>query len=480
MFQRWYQLIVGILCSQVAWIVAFLTATSPLQAAVIVTGLAVATSVLLFPMLGIYLLSSLLIGQWPYSLITYLGLLCVGSAFVWLLLNQQSLLPGNHILYLSLVYLLLGVVSLINPKSTVDWRSNILSLGGHVSFVWLFTTMVTDRRNLLIVVRAMVFSGIVVAIIGLVQWRTHFVWIASTTYAVLAENSDAFRGKTAFDLQGWSGEFRVDSITGTPDFLPLYMQCLSPFVCLWIIRQKLWSLRLLGAAILLLFAAAHVLSFTRGALITTAIVVLLTAAIIDRKRLVLYGPMVGLLMVALMLTWTPTRQRILSMFELGTNETRDRVNTGGWRLKTIPVALEMISERPFFGVGLGQQKWNWPEHTIGVLVLDPKVVQPLPMHNDYILVPVELGVGGLGVLLCLILLTVLSLVRAYRIFNQRGDPEMVDVSLGTLIAFIGLAAAMTMYPIVDNFRYFWLLLGLSAALIRIANRLETHPEQLAN
>ncbi len=468
MLQRWYQLVVGIIFSQIIFIAAFLGSSSPLQAAIVVAGLTVAASIVLFPLFGVFILSGLLIGQWPYSLITYLGLLCVASALAWLLLHQRSVLPKNSILYLSLVYLLLGGLSLISPKSTVDWRSNLLALGGHVSFVWLFATMVTERRTVLTVVRIMVFSGICVAIIGLIQWRTHFVWMVSTTHAALAEQSEAYRGKTAFDLQAWSGEFRVDSITGTPDFLPLYMQCLTPFVCFWIVRQKLWSLRLAGVAVLLLFALAHVLSFTRGALLTTAVVVFLTALVIDRKRLVLYGPIGSLLLIAMMLSWTPTRERILSMFELGTNETRDRVNTGGWRLKTIPVALEMISERPFFGVGLGQQKWNWPEHTIGVLVMPPEVVNPLPIHNDYMLVPVELGLGGLLVLLCMLTLTLLCLVRAFRIFKAGGDLELAEVSLGTMLAVIGLGAAMTMYPIVDNFRYFWLLLGLAASLLRIA------------
>lgn len=472
MLQRWYQLILGVIASQVAWIAAFLLASSPLQATAIITGLAVATSILLFPQLGIFLLSGLLIGQWPFGLITYLGALCFASALAWLLLHQKSLLPRSPILYASLLYLLLGGLSLISPKSTVGARSNILALAGHVSFVWLYVTMASDRRMLLTVVRIMVFSGICVAIIGLIQWRTHFVWIVSTTHAALAENTKAYRGMTAFDLQGWSGEFRVDSITGTPDFLPLFMQCLTPFVCFWIIRQTKWSLRLAGALVLLLFAAAHVLSFTRGALLTTGLVVFLTALVIDRRRLMFYGPIVSLLLVAVMLSWTPTRERILSMFELGSNETRDRVNSGGWRLKTIPVALEMISERPFLGVGLGQQKWNWPEHTIGVLVLAPEVVEPLPIHNDYMLVPVELGLGGLLVLLCLLALTLRSLLRLYRVYSAQGDRELAELCLGTLLAFTGLAAAMTMYPIVDNFRYFWLLLGIAASLARIASTTE--------
>jgi O-antigen ligase len=245
------------------------------------------------------------------------------------------------------------------------------------------------------------------------------------------------------------------------------MQSLSPFVALWIVRQKSWGLRVAGLAVLALFAIAHVLSFTRGALLTTAAVAVLSAWVIDRKRLIAYGPIAAIVLVVAMLSWSPLRGRMLTFLSLESKESRETVNTGGWRLRTIPVALTLISERPFLGLGLGQQRWNWPESTFGDLIPDPRVVDPLPIHNDYLLIPAELGVGGGIVLVLLIAIAVRNLLQIASYFRDRGDLVLSDTATATWLAILGIAMAMTMYPIVDNFRYFWLLLAVTAALMRI-------------
>jgi hypothetical protein len=467
MIPRWYGLGVAIIGAQVIWVVALCMALTPLHAIVAVIGLVAAIAILLIPQYGVLLLSALLIGQWPANLITYLGLLTLASTLAWLLLHQKQLLPKSAILYLSGCYFLIALLSLISSKTNIDVRSHVLALAGHCSFVWLFATLVTTRQLLLNVLRLMVASGVVTALIGLVQWRTHFVWIASTTRDALTFGKGPQLEKTAFELQGWQGQFRIDSITGTPDFLPLYMQCLSPFVALWIVQQKTWGRRLAGIAVLGLFAVAHVLSFTRGALITTAGVAVLVAWSIDRKRTIAYAPLAGLCLFLVMLSWAPLRGRLLSMFELAKNESIETVNTGGWRLRTIPVALKMISERPILGLGLGQQRWNWPESSIGDLIPDPRIVEPLPLHNDYLLVPVEIGIGGVVVLLLFIVVSIRQLHQAAVYFKARDDLELAIAAQGTLLAIAGLAMAMAFYPIVDNFRYFWLLLAVAAALLCI-------------
>lgn len=467
MFQRWYRLFFCIVISQFVWAAAFLSAPSSWIALGLPVGIVCAGAILIYPQVGALLLSSLLIGQWPWNIISYLGALTFASAAAWLLIHKLRLFPNSAILWITSLFFLVGLASVIYPSTSIDLRSQIITLGAHCAIVWLFVTVMSNRKMLLLSVRLMVLSGIITALIGLVQWRTHFVWIASTTHSVLEIDKEAFRDKSAFDLQQWRGQFRIDSITGTPDFLPLYMQSLTPFVGFWIVRQKALSLRILGLVILALFALAHVLSYTRGALLSTAVVLFLLAWVIDRKRLLFYGPIVTLIGAMAMMSWGPWRDRLVSMIDLSTSETADRVNTGAWRLRTIPVAIQLIGERPLLGVGLGQQRWNWPEYTIGDLIPDPKLATPPPIHNDFLLIAVEVGVGGLILVVALVFTALTTLYRLATWYEQSGDFELADLSRGTMLALIGLAAAMSMYPIVENFRYFWLLLGLAAALSRI-------------
>ncbi|MCC6510955.1 MAG: O-antigen ligase family protein [Pirellulaceae bacterium] len=467
-WRNWLGWVVGAVMAQFLWAAAYFVAPSPLYALAAVIGLGTACAIFVAPHIGVLLLSTLLIGQWPGNLITYLGLLTAVSALVWLWLNHQLMLPKSSILYLTLAFLLVGAISLLAPQTDIGARSHLLSLAGRCSLVWLFVTLVIHRSFLLVLVRLLVASGIATAIIGLIQWRTHFTWITSTTHGVLAQS--AFRNKTVMDLQGWQGQFRIDSITGTPDYLPIYMQSLAPFVAFWILRRQRWYERLAGVIVLALFAMAHVLSFTRGALLTTFVVVVLLAWMIDKKRFIVYGPALAVCMLVAMLSWGPTRERLISMIEINREEARGNVNTGAWRLSIIPVAIKMIGQRPFVGCGLGQQRWNWPEETLGVLIPDPKVIDPLPIHNDYLLVGAELGIGGLIVLILLLSVSCLQLHQLAKFFRARGDPELQDVARSALLAMIGIAMAMLMYPMVDSFRYFWLFLGITASLWRISSQ----------
>ncbi len=451
---------------QVIWALIYFFAPSPWMALAGIAAAPIAIGICIYPQLGVLLLSLLLIGQWPNNAVTYLGLITICSAIAWLLLNGRPLIIGDWLLFLTIGFLALGVISLIQPQTSIDTVPSLLSLAGRCSIVWMFATLITRRDLLLNCFRLMIASGIATALIGLVQWRTHFTWITSTTHDVLAKAK--FRDKSVMDLQGWQGQFRIDSITGTPDYLPLYMQSLIPFVAYWILRQQTLSRRLAGLFVLSIFAAAHVLSFTRGALLTTIAVVLLLVWQIDRKRLIAYGPAVAAILLIGMLSWTPTRERLLSMVEINREEAKGNVNTGEWRLKIVPVALDMISRHPFVGYGLGQQRWNWPKETHGVLIPDPKVIDPLPIHNDYLLVSTEMGLGAFAIVVLLLSVSSIQLHQLAKQFESSGDRVMRDTARATQIALLGMALAMLMYPMLDSFRYFWLFLGATVSMKRIA------------
>lgn len=465
-FPPWTRIVLGGIVALTIW-VALLLMPSPLHSMGYMVAILGVLTILVSPQFGVYALVSLLIGQWPWNILRYLGLLTLVSSLAWLLIHQKRLLPRNVVLFFTVLFFLLVLASAIHPQTSVEILSQVLAYGGNCAVVWLLVAMVNCRKMMSMVIRLMVISGIVTAIIGLIQWRTHFIWISSTTFRALAYNQKAFNAEAGFELQQWRGQFRIDSITGTPDYLPLYMQILIPFVGLWVVRQKSWMRRFAGLGILGLFGIAHVLSFTRGALVTTAVVLFLLAWVIDRKRLFLYGPIVTLIGVMVMMSWGPWRERLVSMIDLSAPEASERVNTGAWRLRAIPVGIQIIFEHPFLGVGVGQGKWNWPESALGVLIPDPDIVEPMPFHNDYLGVGIEMGVAGLLVLLVMLLTTIYRLKSLADRFRLIGDPEFADIALALMIGIIGLAGAMTMYPLVNEFRYFWLVFGLAGALERI-------------
>lgn len=460
----WMFVAMGTIVAAAVWGLLLLISPSPIMATAAIAAGATAILILLQPTVGIYLLVFLMIGQWPYNMISYLGLLTVAS-YAWKrLLQQQPLIPHSRLFWIVAVYVLFVLLSAAFAKTDIDLRSQVLAQVGNLAFVWLFSTFIDSRQRLMSILQTVMAAGIVTSLIGLIQWRTHFLWIVSTTRYALATHSDLFRQSTGFDLQQWGGQFRVDSITGTPDYLPLYLQCLIPMVALAIPLYREILPRCLGLGLLGLFGVCHLLSYTRGALLTTLVVLFCIGWTLDRRRLMFYSPFVLALGMLVILSWGPWRDRFATMFALSAPESGQKENTGMWRLRTIPVGIEMFLDRPLFGFGIGQQQWNWPESTYGTLIPDPEILEPLPIHNDYLRVAIELGVGGISMILLMLLTSMLQMHWAAVGWAAEGDRWMAAMANAVKIATLGIAAAMCMYPITGNFRYYWLLIGLSSAI----------------
>ena len=451
-----------------------LAMVSPLRALAIAVAIPGALVVLLAPRLGVYGLAATLIGQWPWNGMRYFGILVVASALAWQLLRRQRVLPPNPILLLMGLFVVFVLLSTISPRSRIGMRSMVLTYLGHFTLVWLFAILIDSRQAVQTVIRVMVSAGVIVAIIGLVQWRTHFVWAASTTAVELSLAS--FADKTGMDLQGWLGTFRIDSITGTPDLYALYMQTLMPFVIFWTVRQRSLIRWLGGGLILGLLGVTHLLSFTRGALVTTGLVLFLVGWMLDRRRLIACGPVLILVGCVTLLAWSPLRQRVLSMLTFKPAPgVEAHLESGKWRLAVLPYAFRMLLENPITGIGVEQTRYHWPDEAKH-LIPSVKGLAPVELHQSYLKVGIELGWGGLAVFLLLIFTTLQRLYWVAGRFQALGDRQLADTARAMLAAFIGLVFALLMYPMLETFRYFWLLLGLTGSLLHLEKSLLRHQE----
>jgi len=461
-------LLIGVGCAQFGLVALLLVMFSPPVAFGLAAAIPAVAAILLWPPLGAYVVAATLIGNWPWNLSRHVGMVATGSALLWVLRTRRPLFPRSPLLWLMGLYTLLVLASTINPPTReLIWPAALV----HVSFLaltWLFVSVVDDRRRVRVVVSLMVGSGVVTAAVGFVQARAHFVWPASTTAYALTQEIN--RGQSGLDLQGWQGRFRIDSITGTPDFLPLYLQSLMPFVFFWLVRQESRRRRLLGMAVLLMFGVAHLLSYTRGPILTTAIVAFLMGWMVSRRRVLAFTPGAAVLAFAGLMAWAPMRERLLAAATSGVEE----LESTAWRVGTIPIGIEMMLRRPLLGVGIGQQQLNWPESAAHLVPMVPGAVAPL--HNSYLMAGAELGVGGLLVLVALIGVAWRQLAATARRFEALGETELASYARACLVAFIGVAVAMLGYPMLGSFRYLWLLLALAAALVRTAERMALTPE----
>ena len=458
----------AVACMQSGVTASLFALTSPLRAVIVALALPCAVAIFLSPHLGAYMIAAILIGHWPWGVMRYFGMLVAASTFMWLFLRRERIFPFNPILLWAALFTGFVLISTISPRTRIGLWTTALAFVGHFTLVWIFVALLDSRSAVLRVVQLMVLSGVATAVIGLIQWRTHFVWPASTTYYADASQGD-FVGKSALELQGWLGQFRIDSITGTPDMLPLYLQTLMPFVAFWLVRQHSRVRQVIGMLILALFGVVHFLSFTRGAILTTLVVVAMIGWMIDKRRMVVFGPTLALVGFAALMSWEPMRERIISLIALTPSLQEDaHLESSRWRLAVLPIGVKVLFERPLLGMGAGQQRYNWPPSARHLI---PEVEEPTVIHNSYLQIGIEIGIGGLTALLVLMMIIFRELRRLARRFLALGDCEMADVARASLIAFLGIALAMMAYPMLDSFRYFWLLAGLTGAMVRLEGAL---------
>jgi O-antigen ligase len=415
------------------------------------------------PHAGLYLITAAMIVSWPGGLIKFAGLALTGSALLWALATRRRLLVGDPLLAI-----LAGLTALVGlsalTKGSEEASALATSYLGFLTFYWAVSTMADRPIVVRRLVGAMLLSGLVIALIGFVQFRSPFIWFASTT---AAESALAFRaGTDALSLQQWGGAFRVDSLTGTPDFMGLSMQILLPFAFFWTLRQPTPLRRAVGLGLLLTLAVAMLLSFTRGVMVSTvAIVIPFVAAKIGWRRSLPALIVGGLLVGATVAAWEPLRTRAVSTVTEWTGD--DPRSAGGWRRAVWPVATEMFLDYFWTGAGIGRQRELFRDYAPAALLVPIDDLQA-PLHNAYLTMAIEVGVFGLAALLLLVLFAWRRLRRAQAEFRASQQAPLLALAQAAEVAWVALAFNMAFYPHLATFRYFWVLLAVIGGLSRVA------------
>jgi O-antigen ligase len=137
------------------------------------------------------------------------------------------------------------------------------------------------------------------------------------------------------------------------------------------------------------------------------------------------------------------------------------------------VAWRMVSDRPVEGVGAGNYRAAVPRFVLvpGQLRRSDLVVdRARVVHNSYLEVLAELGAVGLAFLAAVLGFCLRAALRAARAFRRVGDAGLEALSRGVGIGLVGMLAAAAFIS-AEYEKELWLLLGLAAALERLARRM---------
>jgi O-antigen ligase len=209
---------------------------------------------------------------------------------------------------------------------------------------------------------------------------------------------------------------------------------LEMFLGPWRLPSKLFAL-LAGVST----TVGLVLAASRGAWLSLAVVLL----VYFRKRMGRFGILIGVLALAAIVAFGPSR--------LMTQDQRDHSSTRG-RVDMWAEGFEMVRYNPVLGVGKGQ----FIRYTHSLIA-----------HNTFIQNMGETGIVGLFIWLALIYFT----FRSLQLVLSQGEkisPELLSATRALHVSFIGYLVASAF--IVADFEPLYLLMGLSAIVLRLARQ----------
>jgi O-antigen ligase len=307
--------------------------------------------------------------------------------------------------------------------------------------------------------------GFAVAFIVLVQEERHVYRIVSMF--VLAAVVFGVIGLLTYLGSGGRGS----GLTGDPNQFATYEALAVPAGLVLAADQRGPQRRLLFYGAFTLITLAVVASFSRGGLLSLAVVVAATLAVRWRAFFRSAGQKLVYVFVLGFVAW------IVLLF--GATAYLDRIGTiftgqgrGAGRTDLWAAAWTGYRENPYLGLGGGgfeAQSLNLLHTTPGVDISASYIGADRPVHNAYLESLVDLGPLGLALFVLLVALTLFYFARAARRFRAAERTRLWRMSTGLAVSYLGLALSLVFLSI-ELGHMLWIFVGLACALDRMSAR----------
>jgi O-antigen ligase len=245
-----------------------------------------------------------------------------------------------------------------------------------------------------------------------------------------------------------------------------------PFALFFLWYEKSWLRRLVAAGCAVLILAAVVLSYSRGAFATLAVLVLLLALLRRERRLpTLAGAaMLLVLVVALAPGYRGRVTTMLGVHGLFSDQAVEQQLDGAVRGRTTEMlaAVYVFLDHPVFGVGPAQYS---PFYSMSYHMNPEIAFRYLPRtrraHSLYAELAAETGIVGMSVFLSIVGWLLYQLWQASRrwVFNRPDLANLATTFLFSIGAYLGTALFLHL----SYERYYWLLLALASAALQIGS-----------
>ena len=307
-------------------------------------------------------------------------------------------------------------LSLINALFPAHTFFELFRMFVGVMIFFYMANHVKDRRNIKLVVGALVLGLIIQCLIAFAQKLTG----GGLNLLVLGE-----REVMVYHAIGRSILGRVGGTLGHPNTFAHYLEFLIPVILALVFSKTGKRFRMFFFIVFLMGLAAMVLTFSRGGWLSISLAIAYMLYVLIRKRKVknLVPMIVAIVMVA-------TMMMIFALPVISHRLTQDDYGTAFSRITLMEVAFEIIRTHPLIGVGLN----NYVDVMRDYDTTEEKVtfVYPAPVHNIYLLLASEVGILGLLAFIWF----VLSLLRLGAYGMTSPDDLQFFLSLGLTTGFL--------------------------------------------
>lgn len=312
------------------------------------------------------------------------------------LFKKKLFIPFSIEAMLLVSFVFLSLASFLwaeNPGWAVRRATFFLSF---FPLFFVFSALVGEfgQRAVSALLQSFVFGATAAALVGIIQALSQFVFGPGAVFHFWVERvmpiflGSSFAGSVAEYpslLANISGTtvLRATAFFPDPHMFAFYMGLALPIAFGFSLLSDTFSKKIFFFSAFFLIVIADLLSFSRGAYIGLGFGAVLAGAMLlwraKGMRTFLFVAGVSFAILTMLFVDNPVKQRLISSFSLADGSNQGRVAI--WS-----EAVEDISERPFFGYGIG----NYP------LAVKPTAEyrEPIYAHNLFLDIASETGLVG--------------------------------------------------------------------------------------
>jgi O-antigen ligase len=259
---------------------------------------------------------------------------------------------------------------------------------------------------------------------------------------------------------------RVQGTIGHPNSYAMYLITVIPFALTLLFSRIKKAFKVLAVITLCLGCLALIFTLSRAAWINLLVIFSIVVVLAVRRKRISSQAAMRIASAAFLI--------LLGLTLFGPDIIRARLSSSDRgaaysRITLAQTAVAMIKDHHWVGFGLNNYSLVSPQYGGKIFGHQYNV------HNAFLLIAAETGLIGLTAFL--VFLAIL-LVQAWRITSRAAEDIVWVASVGIFSAFVALALqSMVDYSLLNSpqvFAQFWLLAGISAALIQVIDNDKGH------